>query len=199
MVANIRDNKAVDAVLEKIEEKTGRLVGWINNAYEGHSGLLLDASEKDMLDSVEFGLVRVMGITQRVAKRMIAGGGGSIINISTMYGMVSPQPDTYLNFPKFHNPPAYGAAKAGLIQYTRYAACHLAKQGIRVNAISPGPFPHGEPAQEQGFIEELCRRVPMGRVGKPEDVAGAAVFLISNASAYITGQNLAIDGGWTAW
>jgi gluconate 5-dehydrogenase len=130
---------------------------------------------------------------------MIAQGRGSIINISSMYGTVSPQPTAYRERPQYHNPPAYGAAKAGVQQYTRYAACHLAPHGVRVNGISPGPFPHGQAARDEVFVAELEKRVPLGRIGRPEEIAGAAVFLLSDAASYITGHNLAVDGGWTAW
>jgi NAD(P)-dependent dehydrogenase (short-subunit alcohol dehydrogenase family) len=99
-----------------------------------------------------------------------------------------------------NNPPHYGAAKAALLQYTRYAAVHLAPQGIRVNAISPGPFPP-EAVQQRDptFAAALTQKVPMGRLGKPEDMGGAVVFLASSASRFVTGANLPVDGGWTAW
>jgi NAD(P)-dependent dehydrogenase (short-subunit alcohol dehydrogenase family) len=99
-----------------------------------------------------------------------------------------------------NNPPHYGAAKAALLQYTRYAAVHLAAEGIRVNAISPGAFPPEATQQRDPvFADALTRKVPMGRLGKPEDLAGAVVFLASSAARFVTGANLPVDGGWTAW
>jgi gluconate 5-dehydrogenase len=135
--------------------------------------------------------------SQAAAARMADG--GAILNVASMYGLVSPQPDAYRAHPAFHNPPAYGAAKAGVIAFTRYAAVHLASRGIRVNAIAPGPFPSGAAADDATFVAELARRVPLGRIGTPDELGAAAVLLLSPGASYITGQTVAIDGGWTAW
>jgi len=87
-----------------------------------------------------------------------------------------------------------------MIQMTRYLACHLGQHGVRVNSIAPGPFlnPELDPGIP-GFCDQVTMKVPMGRIGKPEEVAGPVVFLLSDAAAYINGANLPIDGGWTAW
>jgi len=115
-----------------------------------------------------------------------------------MYGVVSPDPRIYGDS-GYDNPPNYGAGKAAIIQFTRYAACHLAAKGIRVNAISPGPFPNPKVQENKWFISNLKNKVPLGRIGQPGDLKGAVVFLASEGSSYITGQNIVVDGGWTVW
>ena len=118
-----------------------------------------------------------------------------VVNIASMYGSVSPDPRVY-DTPAEQNPADYGAAKAGLLQYTRHAAVHLAPRGIRVNSISPGPFPS---AARDELVARLAARVPIGRIGTPEELHTALLFLASPASSYVTGADIPVDGGWTAW
>jgi len=132
----------------------------------------------------------------RIMKRQ---GGGSIIQFSSMYGLVSPDPRMYV--PNYEvNPIDYGVAKAGVLQMVRYQAVMLAPYKVRVNAIVPGPFP--DPATQGAdpeFLQKLGDKTPMGRVGDHSEIAGAVVYLASNASSYVTGTHLVVDGGWTAW
>jgi NAD(P)-dependent dehydrogenase (short-subunit alcohol dehydrogenase family) len=124
---------------------------------------------------------------------------GVVLTIGSMYGHVAPDYRLYENVPQA-NPPSYGAAKAGVIQLTRYLASFLAPYDIRINCISPGPFPFPETISEYPeFAERLCARNPMGRLGLAHEIKGAAVLLCSDASSYMTGQNICIDGGWTVW
>jgi len=92
---------------------------------------------------------------------------------------------------------AYHTLKGGITQLTRHLAVYWAKDHVRVNTLSPGPFP--QPRADARLVERLNHKVPMGRIGQPHELKGAAVFLASDASSYMTGQNLVIDGGWTAW
>jgi NAD(P)-dependent dehydrogenase (short-subunit alcohol dehydrogenase family) len=127
-------------------------------------------------------------------------GDASIINICSMYGKVSPQPAMYADTGIPVNPLFYGVSKAGLLQMTRWLAVSLASRKIRVNSISPGPFPQEAVQQESSkFINSISKRVPLGRIGRREEIGPAVVFLASTGASYITGSDLAVDGGWTAW
>ncbi|WP_313026057.1 SDR family NAD(P)-dependent oxidoreductase [Pseudomonas lopnurensis] len=124
---------------------------------------------------------------------------GLVLTIGSMYGHVAPDYRLYEGVPQ-SNPPSYGAAKAGIIQLTKYIASFLAQDGIRANCISPGPFPFEEVLdQHPVFKERLCNKNPMGRVGKSYEIKGAVALLCSDASSYMTGQNICVDGGWSIW
>lgn len=120
----------------------------------------------------------------------------SIVMIGSMYGVVGSYPEAYAGICTA-SPAAYHTMKGGLVQLTRHLAVYWAKDRVRVNCLSPGPFPGPKAPQE--MVTRLCDRSPMGRMGQPHELKGAVVFLASHASSYITGQNLLVDGGWTAW
>ena len=105
--------------------------------------------------------------------------------------------EIYDDFPEYLNPPHYGAGKAAVLQLTRYYASYLGKYGVCVNCVTPGPFPSNSVQESPKFIEKLAGATCLNRIGKPEDLAGAFVFLASNASNYVSGQNIIVDGGWT--
>jgi len=120
----------------------------------------------------------------------------SVILLGSMYGVVGSYPDAYAGICAA-SPVAYHALKGGIVQLTRHLAVYWAKDGIRVNCLSPGPFPNPQAPAE--MVERLKTKSPMGRMGLPHELKGAIVFLASEASSYMTGQNLIVDGGWTAW
>ncbi len=189
---------------ERISASHKRIDIIVNNAHSGRAGTMNDSTLKDFDNahriavSVAFRNVQ-MALPLLKEAGLTNAGGASVINIASMYGVVSPDPSIYGNS-GFNNPPYYGAAKAALIQLTHYLACHLAGSDIRVNSISPGPFPKSEIKETHpDFYGELCRKNPMGRIGDPEELKGALLFLASDASSYVTGINLPVDGGWTAW
>ena len=112
---------------------------------------------------------------------------------------VSPDPSIY-GESGMNNPPYYGAAKAGLVQLTRYLAVHLGSDRIRVNSVSPGPFPPPSlKTTAPEFHALLCEKTPLGRIGAAEELVGPVLFLLSDAASFVTGSDIRVDGGWTAW
>jgi len=125
-------------------------------------------------------------------------GNGNIINIASIYGLISPDPNIYRDGDR-KNSEVYGATKAGIIQMTKYFAVHLAKKNIRVNTVSPGGIINTENLQSEYFISEYSKRNPMGRMANVEEMLGAVLYLASDASTYVTGHNLVVDGGMSSW
>jgi len=175
----------------------------INNAYAGSGGTIETASDEDYHRSFEIAVV----CSSRVLRHALSGlrlavracKDASIINIASMYGSVSPDLRLYSSI-EDSNPPFYGAAKASLIQWSKYAACQFGPEGIRVNTISPGPFPSKEVQEfNPEFVAKLANKVPMRRVGQANELQGVTVFLASSASSFVNGINLHVDGGWTSW
>jgi NAD(P)-dependent dehydrogenase (short-subunit alcohol dehydrogenase family) len=179
------------------------LHGLVNNAYTGTGGTIEISSETQYALSYNVTVIATHNIfTLSLPNLRLAvslSGHASVINIASMYGVVSPDIRVYGDA-NSSNPPFYGAAKAALIQWTRYAACEFGRERIRVNSISPGPFPSSR-AQETApeFVAKLADKTPLGRVGHPDEMTGIVALLLSNHSTYITGTNIAVDGGWTAW
>lgn len=192
-----------DAIEEFFTHEVSSLDILINNAYAGGAGSIACSDKKSYIDSYDISLAathQLFTIALPCLRKAAQGRNStSVINIASMYGMVSPDLRVY-DSPKVANPPFYGAAKAALLQWTRYAACEFGRENIRVNAISPGPFP-SLPAQQAnpGLIKHLNQKVPLGRVGMADEVRGAILFLASDAASYVNGSNVVIDGGWTCW
>lgn len=174
----------------------------INNAYSGGAGTIATAQSGEYRHSYETSVVAAHNLLRAalpsLRRAVQANGDASVVNVASMYGLVSPDFMIYDSHSNT-NPPFYGAAKAALLQWTRYAACEFGGEGIRVNAISPGPFPSDEVQKTNpAFVKRLASKVPMGRVGGASEIQGAILLLASSASTFINGANLSIDGGWTS-
>lgn len=196
---DISSTTSIKAAYKEIQKKYGTIDILVNSAFYSKGN-----SPESMTDDVwSYGidgtLSSVLRCIREVIPYMKKNKKGNIINIASMYGVVSPDFRIYKDSPEVLNPPNYGAAKAGVIQLTKYYAVYLAKYNIRVNCISPGAFPSPVVQKKKNFIEKLSQRIPLGRIGNPDEIPGVVVFLASDASSYITGQNIIVDGGWTIW
>lgn len=193
---DISSTVSIKTAFKKITKDHGRIDILVNNAFYSEG----DSPESMTDDEWNRGINGALNSVFRCIREIIPHmkkSAGNIINVSSMYGMVSPDFRVYNDYPEFFSPPNYGAAKAGVIQLTRYYAVYLAGYGIRVNCVSPGAFPSPIVQKEKKFTEALSRKIPLGRVGNPEELKGIMVFLASDASSYVTGQNFIVDGGWT--
>ncbi|HJO02943.1 MAG TPA: SDR family oxidoreductase [Acidobacteriota bacterium] len=148
---------------------------------------------------LDVNVVGLFQVAQVFGEAMVERGGGSIINIGSLYASVSPDARLYDHVPvdpPFLKPPAYGASKAAVVNLTRYLATHWGPRGVRVNALSPGGVLGG---QDEEFQRKFNARVPLGRMAEASDLGGPLVFLASEASSYVNGIELRVDGGFTAW
>ncbi|MNJ17317.1 2-dehydro-3-deoxy-D-gluconate 5-dehydrogenase [compost metagenome] len=175
----------------------------VNNAYKGSGGTIETSMAADYLDTYQVAMVAAHNMLKcalpALRRAVHESGDASVINVGSMYGVVSPDGRVY-DSPAATNPPFYGATKAALIQWSRYAACEFGPEGIRVNAISPGPFPSVAVQKDAPeFVDRLASKVPLGRIGQAHEIAGPILFLASSAASFVNGLNLSVDGGWTAW
>jgi len=191
---DVTDEAAVTAMVQAAVDRFGRLDIIVNNAGIGAIAPPEEVSLEDWQKVIDVNLTGVFLCAREAARVMIASGtDGRIINLASILGGVgsTPAPAT-----------AYAASKGAVVNLTRDLAIHWAQHGIRVNAIAPAYFPTGMTDagfSDPGFAAEVDRRTPLGRAGRLEELKGPVVFLASDASSYVTGQTLFVDGGWTAW
>ncbi len=202
-VSDTISEKPLRETIDAIAEDSGRLDILVNCAYASPTPEIQDVTYEAMQKGFESATAYVMAAKQ-AAVHMRAVGGGSIVNIGSMYGQVTGYPDLYEGLMPA-NPLPYQAGKAAVQHITRYLAVYWADDHIRVNAIAPGPIPNPNAPHNAGcpkfaeFTERLRSRVPLHRLGTPDDFKGPVVFLASEASSFMTGQTLFVDGGWTVW
>lgn len=192
------NEESLKIFFEEIKNKFKTIDILINNAYYGVQKPIEEMNFEEFNKSVEGTFSSVFKCSSLAMPLMKKNKGGVIINIASMYGVVSPDWRIYKDT-KFNSPASYGPSKAAIIQVTKYLASYWARYGIRVNSISPGPFPREEVVKDKLFYKNLKEKTMLNRIGTPEDLKGVIALLSSNASGYITGQNFIIDGGWTSW
>lgn len=200
LAADLENVDSCRAVVADAVARLGRLDVLVNNAaYTGASGIpgyavpFADQSAEAWEAALRVNLTAPFVLSQ-AAFSALAQHGGAIVNVGSIYGVVGPQNALYEGT-AMGNPAAYGASKGGLAQLTRYLATTMAP-AVRVNCLSPGGVARG---QAEAFVTRYVARTPMGRMATEEDFKGAFAYLASPASGYVTGQELLVDGGWTAW
>ncbi len=194
---DITNPNSVSTCVEMIIEKYGRIDGLVNNAYprtKDWGNKFEEIAFDSWQNNVDWQLNSYFYFTQQVSKHMVSCESGSIINIASVYGMVGPDFSVY-DGTNMTMPAAYSAIKGAIVNFTRYLASYLGPKNINVNTVSPGGiFDNQNPI----FVENYNKKVPMRRMGLPADISPTISFLLSDGAKYITGQNIAIDGGWTS-
>ena len=203
---DITDRVAIQAAADAVAKGMGVPSVLVNNAgidqppdSPGGRHQLHDLPIDSFRRMVEVNLLGTFQVTQVFGALMASHGGGSIINIGSLYASVSPDPHFYDHLAgnaPFIKSPAYGASKAGVVNLAKFFATHWASAGVRVNTLSPGGVLAG---QDPDFKAKYGARVPMQRMAEAEDLKGPLMFLASNASSYVTGHELRVEGGFTAW
>lgn len=204
--ADVTERPSLESALDRCTEDFGAPTILVNNAgidqppSAGNQRQHLHQIPPDVCRRIlDVNLVGLFQTTQVFAGPMARQRKGTIINIGSLYASVSPDARFYDHLGgevPFLKPPFYGASKAGVVNLSRYLATHLAPFGIRVNALSPGGVLGG---QDEEFKKKFCARVPLGRLAVARDLMGPLLFLASDASEYVTGTELLVDGGFTAW
>ena len=190
------DERSLNEGFDSAVAMAGKVDILINNGQQGHAldltNVTAEAFTKDLQNATGYFL-----LARRLRDHVVSRNApGSIVMIGSMYGVVGSYPDAYAGICAA-SPVQYHALKGGIIHMTRHLAVYWARDSVRVNCLSPGPFPSEKaPA---AMVERLKLKSPSGRMGLPQELKGPLLLLASDAGSYVTGQNLLVDGGWTAW
>jgi NAD(P)-dependent dehydrogenase (short-subunit alcohol dehydrogenase family) len=206
---DVTSKSSVEAMVSRTLEATGRIDGLVNNAAidpkfdPEHADEHLDCFENFPLErwnhSVAVNLTGMFLCAQAVARPMLARGQGVIVNVSSIYGLVGPDQRLYEGHGSAapsYKPVSYSVTKSAVLGLTRYLATYWSGKNIRVNTLTPGGVYANHSTE---FVRRYSDRTPMGRMANRDEYCGALLFLLSDTSSYMTGANLVVDGGWTAW
>jgi NAD(P)-dependent dehydrogenase (short-subunit alcohol dehydrogenase family) len=207
--ADVTDRASIKRLLSVVLERTGGVDVLVNNAaindmFESPSAVPeLSKFENYPLEmwrkSLDVNVTGMFICSQVIGSKMAEGGCGSIINIASTYGIVAPDQSLYIDHEGkqgLYKSAIYPTTKGAVLSFTRFLASYWGKAGVRVNTLAPGGVQNG---QDDFFVTEYSRRTPLGRMALPGDYMGALLFLASDASSYMTGANLVVDGGFTVW
>lgn len=191
---DITSTSSIDNLRQRVMDRFGRVDILVNSAVVGRGGGFEEQTPDYWAASAQGNMVGLFALCKAFVPIMADQGGGNVINISSIYGVVANDPGLYEDT-GMKQPPDYTFVKGGMINFTRYIANYYGKQGVRANCICPGGYFNEQPGP---FVKRYEHRVPLGRMLDNEDLKGAVVFLASDASRYVTGVALMVDGGWTA-
>jgi NAD(P)-dependent dehydrogenase (short-subunit alcohol dehydrogenase family) len=198
VIADVGDEAHIADAIDQVHRAFGRLDILLNNAAAKSPNFFAPVRDFPLEDwdrVMRVNLTAMFLCVRAAESLLVASGKGSIINVSSIYGVSAPDPRIYEGVP-FNTPAIYSASKAGVVGLTRYLATSYARSGVRCNAITPGGVFAGQPER---FVQQYSARSPLGRMARAEEMGPAVLYLASDASSYVTGHNLRVDGGWTAW
>lgn len=194
---DITSAQSISELIDVVSRSHGAIDALVNNAYprnENYGRKFEDVTYGDFCENLNLHLGGYFLMCKEVSAVMVQQGGGVIVNIASIYGFMAPRFELYEGA-DFTSPVEYSAIKGGLLSLTKYLASYLGKHDIRVNALSPGGVHNN---QSEAFVEKYSRKTLIGDgMAAPDDLSGALVFLLSDASRYVTGQNIVVDGGWS--
>jgi NAD(P)-dependent dehydrogenase (short-subunit alcohol dehydrogenase family) len=189
------DETSIVELRDHVVKELGRIDILVNGSVHRQGGDPDRTTAEDWAATSQVNSTGLFLVTKHIGEQMVAQRSGSIVNIGSIYGVVGPTFDIYAGT-AMTSPAFYAFDKGGMVNLTRYLACFYAPHGVRVNCLSPGGL--ATPDQPASFVRAYSARTPMGRLAGPDDIKGPVLFLASDASCYVTGVNLMVDGGWTA-